>query len=61
MTYDGYFERKTSENHSYFILKPKKELRGVRRDKGNDKKYTTFEGIVILGSTGENQGQRRVF
>jgi len=43
VTYDGYFELETSETHSYFILKPKKELRGVRRDKGNDKKHTAFE------------------
>ena len=44
MTYGGYFERETSENHSYLILKPKKkELRRFWRDKGNNQKHTTFE------------------
>lgn len=64
MTHDGYFERETSENYSYLILKPKKELRRVRRDKGNNQKHTTHlnldNGIAILDSTDQIRRRRRV-
>jgi len=63
MTYDGYLKRETSENNSYRILKPKKKLRGVRRDKGKNQKHTTLEcssRYWILSSTEQKHGRRRV-
>jgi len=43
VTYNGYLEWETNENHSYLILKQKKTLKGVQRDKGKNQKHTKLE------------------
>lgn len=63
MTYDGCFERETSQNYSYLVLKPKKELKGVRRAKKrikNSPHLNLQKGIVIFSSTEQKHERRRV-
>jgi hypothetical protein len=59
VTYNGYFERETSENHSYIILKPKKEFGEKKEITKNIPHLNLDKGVVILGLTEQNQGRRR--
>jgi hypothetical protein len=63
VTYNAYFEGETSQNHSYLVLKRKKSSWEFGKTKERIKKIPRLilhKGIVILSSTEQKRGQRRV-